>query len=60
MAVEAVPIDWNCCHLSAAGVEAPEKEMEPGFERLTSDVGTQPVRQQVCFAEEGQGCWQQG
>jgi len=44
VAVEAVPIDWNCCHLSAAGVEAPEKEMEPGFERLTSDVGTQLAR----------------
>ena len=47
----------NCCHLAAGDGEAPEKEMEPGFERSTSDVGTRPGLQQVCFGEEGQGCW---
>ena len=49
-----VPIDWNCCLLSVVVVEAPEKEMELGFERWTSDVGTQ----QGCFDGEGQG-WEQ-
>ena len=55
--MEVVPIDW--CKLSAAGlVEAPEREMEPVFERSPFDVGTRQVyfesisdggTQQVCF-----------
>ena len=44
VATEVVPVDWSRCHLSAGVVEAPETEMELRFERLISDVGTQPSR----------------